>query len=43
MILTPEEFSADMDRYLDIVDSEAEEIFIRYKQKLYEIKKMPPQ
>ncbi|WP_280647319.1 hypothetical protein [Dysgonomonas sp. PF1-16] len=32
-----------MDRYLDIVNSETEEILIRYKQKLYEIRKLPAQ
>lgn len=43
MILTSEEFSADIERYLDIVDSETEEVLIRYKQKLYEIRKLPAQ
>lgn len=43
MILTPEEFSTDIDGYFDIVDSGSEEILIRYKQKLYEISKLPAQ
>lgn len=43
MILTPEEFSTNIDKYLDIADSETEEVLIRYEQKLYEIRKLPAQ
>ncbi|MDR1503483.1 MAG: hypothetical protein LBT43_13630 [Prevotella sp.] len=43
MILIPEEFSADVDKYFNIVDLGTEEVLIRYRQKLYEIRKLPAQ